>query len=1181
MAYSPLNLNTKKLKSVFMTTTFLVGLCMSSNQVSAELLTSNAEVAAGASGNELTFVDDNPTNATFDNATETLLTSGATNITFTGDTDTVITVDSDGALSVTNNLSSDLTAAGAGNQAVIDVTSGGPNTVITIGAGTVVSSTGTSTDDADATHNAFIVRDTAQADLVNDGTLSSATSSAIYLGAGTNADITNNATGIISSAATSAAITIEAADLASPAGTIVNSGAINGGTAGVEFLLNGNPLSDNYTYTGSLTNNAGGTISGSAGPALLVETGVTITGDVVNAGTFTNGTTNGAVSLIQGQISGNYNFGAAENTTASTHIVTGDILGTTTLSTTQSDTIVLSGTARLSDITGDAGQTHTIVVRDLTAAENNGSAVAAGTSVIGNDDAGDNNSTISNISLIDLDQGTLTIDIDVTSFQADVIDIAAGTVLDNNTFSGLDVNTVNLAGGLSDETTFTGDTTINVVSGAQSNATISASGANDVFNVDLTTGTTFSLGGDLRFFEQVNINSGTLDTSIGRIEFAETVNLAQGATLDVSSANAYDATTTNVNGTWIVSNTSRVDGTVNLNSTGVISGIFRMDGQAGTQILNLNGGRIIDTFDMDGSGNDIVNVNGTFTTESTFSNVDDIIVQNGGVFTFTVDHDGNQDLVDLSANSGGRMVIDADVDITTSLGDINNNGRFDIQNTHTLRASNMTGTPEQYRFQVESGGDAGNYGRIVLGSGAATLDGSIVYIDVLGASLADGDEMALIDGADLAGAATITNATSVTDNSFLYSFELVDGSASTDANLTGVNNTDVLLRATALTLNTAAGTAPNADKNTSTIARFIDRTDFSINNTFQSYENSLATASTQAQLTTLINLASPTMDGGDIYSMVDVADQTIDNSLARLDVLRTGEYYSGFTGMAAGGRMTNYGKIWGQFFGTVLEQEARDRLPGYESISYGFTMGIDSGQSFDNGVWGVSASYANTSVDTENENNTERQIDTLQMNLYGEYYLNENVYVDGLVGIGLNTVDQTRYNVGGTGNINTATYDSYQYTARAGLGFAFDNGNWDIQPKFYTRYTGLDTESYEESGTLALNINPEFHQILDLGMKMELAYNHEYRYGSVLKPRVHAGFEYDVIGNPIEAEVGFVGAPGAFDTLGSDPSKFNYYGGAGLTYFTVEGWDFSADYIGSFRKDQSAHSGVLKLTYNF
>ncbi|MBK67449.1 MAG: hypothetical protein CMP22_04880 [Rickettsiales bacterium] len=1168
-------------KNILLASSFLMAVGLGLNTAHAEVLTSNAEVFAGASGDELTFVDDNPTNATFDAGAETISTAGATNVTFTGDTDTVITVDSDGALLIETDVSSDLTSAGANRQGVVDVTVGGANTTITVQAGTSVSATGTvATEDADATHSAYVVRDGATASLVNDGTISSTTSSAIFVDNPASADITNSATGVISGATTSSAITFTAANGNTPSGSVVNSGSITGGTSAIEYILNGDPSTESMIHTGDITNNAGATISASSGPALFIGDRVTVTGDITNAGTVTTDVTGGAVSLIQGTLAGAYDFSASENTSASTHIVTGQIQGATTLSTTQSDTIILSGTgARLGDIIGDATQTHTIWARDLTAVENNGTAATLGTVFLGNDNAGDNNSTISNISVLNIDGGTVTIDIDVSAFQVDTIDIASGAVLDNDSFANLDVDTLNLSGGVVGDMNFSNDTTVNVLQGAQIASNLTGSGATDVINFDLNTNQTLSLGGNVNNFETVNINSGMINTGFSRIEFSDVVTIAQGATLNISSANSYQSDLTVVNGTWVTAISSTVSGTVDLNSTGVISGNFSMDGQAGTQILNLNGGLITGAVDLDGSGNDVVNVNSNYTTQSTFSNVDDIIVNNGGIFTINVDHGIGQDLVDFTINNGGRLVIDANVDNTTSNGVLTNNGRLDVYNGHILSMNTQAAGTGEYRFQVESGGDAGSYGQIVLTGGGATLDGSNVVIEVLGANLNDGDEMLVFSGNGIA--ATITNGAQVTDNSFLYTFELVDGSASTDADLTGTDNTDILVRATAETIQNATSASPTADKNTAAVARFIDRQDFTTTTEFQNYADSLSTASTLAELTTLVNLAAPTMDGGDVYNLIDVADQTIDNSLQRLDTLRSGEYKGYLTGMSAGNRMTNYGKVWGQFFGTKLEQENRDNISGYESTSYGFTFGIDTGNSFDDGVVGASVSYADTKVKTDNANRTERDIDTLQMNLYGEYYLDDYVYLDGLIGVGINTIDQARYNVGGTGDVTTATYDAIQYTARAGLGFAFEDGGWGWQPKIYTRYTGLDAESYQESGTLALDMNPEYHQVLDVGLSSEFSYHHEFRYGDVIKPRVKLGVEYDVIGNPIEAEVGFVGSPGAFYTVGADPAKLNYYVGTGLTYFTVESWDFSADYVGSFRSEQTAHSGILKLTYNF
>lgn len=1166
------------LKTALLTGTILVGLS-AMNMAHAELLTSDAEPAAAASGNELTFVDDSPTNGSFDAGAEVISTSGATNITLTGDTDTVIDVDSDGALSIDDDLSSDLSAAGAGRQGVIDVSTGGVNTTITIQNGISVQATGA--NDSDSTHSVYIVRDAQQSALINDGTLSSTTGNAVHIINGVSADITNNASGQITGGTGAAAIVFEASNSQLPTGSLVNSGTITGDTAGVSFILNGDPQTESYTHTGDITNNSGATIEATNGSALHIGRGVLFNGNIVNNGTFTSAISSGAgpVSFIEGTVTGDYDFSNAENTSAASHIVSsGTIRGVTSLSATQDDVLILSSSGtRLADISGDASRTHNIVVRDLTAAEAGGASVSVGTVTIGNDDAGNNSSTINNIDLIDIQDGTMTIDFDVTTFDVDQIDIANGAFLDNDTVAGLDVQTVNLAGGILGSVTFSNasDTVINVTQGAQANNFLRAQAGADEINIDVGANNFFTLGGDLIGFETVNINTGSLNTSLARLSNAGTVNINQGTALDITGSNGYQADITNVDGTMRVASSARVNGLINLNTGGTIQGDLLMDGVAGAQTLNLNGGLLTGALDLNGDGDDVVNVQANYTTQATFNNIDLITVENGASLSIAQAHGTDQDLIDMTLNAGGRLNVRADV---SSAGVFTNNGTLFVQNGDTFTVNSLAGTAEQTIFEVQSGGDAGSHGRLVIEAGAALLDGSNLQVNLLGSGLTDGDELLIVDGTG--APAVITNGAAIPDSSFIYSFRLVDGSASLDPNLTGTDNTDILLRVSSQSIETALDSAEGSNTNIVSLGRAIDNFDQSANAELVGLRDRVAEASSEDELRRIVDSATPTMDTGDVFTLIEVANQTIDNSLIRLASLRGNNYYGG--GLAAGNRrMRNYGKVWGQVFGTMTEQKERNDIPGYEATSYGFTFGVDTGRSFDDGVFGATLSYADTDVDSDNLNNTERAIDTLQLNLYGEYYLHRRAFIDGLVGVGLNTIDQVRYNVGGTTDSATATYDSQQYVARIGAGLDMGSDGWSIRPKVFARYSGVDMESFTETGTLAQSFNADTYSALDLGLDLEVSYAHEYRYGSVLKPRLLAGVQYDVIGDPLEAKVSFVNGGPIFDTQGPEPAQTSYKAGIGFTYFTLSGFDFSADYVGSFQEDQHSHSAMAKLTYNF
>jgi hypothetical protein len=201
-------------------------------------------------------------------------------------------------------------------------------------------------------------------------------------------------------------------------------------------------------------------------------------------------------------------------------------------------------------------------------------------------------------------------------------------------------------------------------------------------------------------------------------------------------------------------------------------------------------------------GFSVVRVEDDFTSEGHFD-VSEFGVAAGNVFTFgagkditsfnAIENDGEMVVSaagsaitgDLNINNGGILTSGHNFSIS---GQLTNNGTIDIATNRTLTVDTMAAGTGTLTFGVTS---LANHAQLTLTGGAANLTGQTITIDVAGVdSLTNSDEILLIDGlgAIIGGPGAV--ATTVTDNSVLWDFELIDGTGVG----TPTDNSDLFLR---------------------------------------------------------------------------------------------------------------------------------------------------------------------------------------------------------------------------------------------------------------------------------------------------------------------------------------------------------------------------------------------------
>lgn len=625
-----------------------------------------------------------------------------------------------------------------------------------------------------------------------------------------------------------------------------------------------------------------------------------------------------------------------------------------------------------------------------------------------------------------------------------------------------------------------------------------------------------------------------------------------------------------------------------LTNTGTIEGIggtaISLNGLTGATPIYIYGGQILgDVIDDDPNNNfSPVTIAGDFTTGGNFD-VSDLDVSPGATLTFGGPHTLS---VGATLNTFGEIVTAAGSSVTGGLTTVEDGGRLTVADDFsinsgfirnlgtvfigagaTLTTLGQVGGTGEWVFEVDDAISA--FGSLVLTSGTVNLADETVSVSVGTGSLSDGDEMLIIDGAAGIVSGPGGTLTAVSDNSYLWDFEIADGTIAS----TPTDNTDLFLFVTqAHELDDIADTPNNKD-----VGRVLNSMSSTAVGVIEQILENINNADTEEALNDILESTQSTSDGGNVTAAVSVARGTANITRTRLAALRGSP--SGPSGLAAGDEIDLGLGGWVQTFGQGMKQDTRDNIDGYEADTYGFAFGIDTTSLFDKTVLGIAMSYAETNVDSENANTTETGVGSFQLSLYGDYDLDERTYIAGSFAYIHGENNTTRYNVGGVPGLTArGDFESHQLDAQIEAGRRFDFKGMNLTPGILAHYMVYEPERYRESGAgnASLIVDGETLNQFELGIRAEAGWRFERDSGAVIEPVLHFAYRHDFIGDPVAATSSFVGGGGAFKTEGFSPARDSFNLGMGLTYTTAGVWELSAAYDYEFKADYDAHAAYLR-----
>jgi outer membrane autotransporter protein len=625
-----------------------------------------------------------------------------------------------------------------------------------------------------------------------------------------------------------------------------------------------------------------------------------------------------------------------------------------------------------------------------------------------------------------------------------------------------------------------------------------------------------------------------------------------------------------------------------INNAGTIIGAINL-GPAG-DTLNVTGGAVTGAIvGMAGSA-DVVNFSptGTFATGGAISNIDTINVTSG---TLVLQNAAASAFGASAFNIANGAVTDMNAGIQA--GTVNNAGMLQVGSGSQSITGNYNQATTGALGVTVLGAGAANAGKLTV-SGTATIQGGANAVAVHVPTTVNafgllGDSWhVLSSGTLIANAAALTASS---DNPGI-GFGLTD--SSTDLILSTLAQTpNQVLAAAAEDVNTILAQFPGTPSFNQLQARlflqyvFVGLVEHGQTALANQLFNVLVDPLSPAQAVQFNNqlmpstLASVQMDIATTTNVLGVGESTI---AGRLTSARLGTEQ---TGLAAGDQVGGGLSFWGQPFGALSSQGASGGFDGWDAGTYGITLGADTLVQPNIRV-GMALTLSNTNVSYSGtlSGNT-GSVFTGELALYGTWYLPNNFFLDGLLGVAYNHYN--RHNlISALGLALDSDSGGTQLTAKLGAGYDYKlPAGAVITPYVSLQQFHFNFGSYSTTGGSAygldMHVNGESADLTQTRLGARIGEPVKLANGGVLTPEIHAYWLHDFGTNQLTTTytTADFASPTSFTLIGPAMGRDNADIGISATFARGAGWSFSGGYDFVGGSGISTHNFYVQLKIPF
>ncbi|WP_354022140.1 autotransporter domain-containing protein [Endozoicomonas lisbonensis] len=269
------------------------------------------------------------------------------------------------------------------------------------------------------------------------------------------------------------------------------------------------------------------------------------------------------------------------------------------------------------------------------------------------------------------------------------------------------------------------------------------------------------------------------------------------------------------------------------------------------------------------------------------------------------------------------------------------------------------------------------------------------------------------------------------------------------------------------------------------------------------------------------------------------------------------------------------GALWGQMLYNSGKQDDVDGEPGFESQTWGITLGADA--ELEPAIrTGLAVSLVRSTVDGNETSNNKNYgyLATWYNSWNGRGY-----FLDTMLSMGSSANDMTKvvdgYRV-------KADFTVDQWGARVIGGNSWRIGSWTISPQAEFNYGLIRAQDYEEKGDSGFEqkIQSKDYNTWELGGGMKFNGDFWFR-SSVIKPELAFMGYYDFGTDGMIVKSTYLAGGDSFIVTGPDRDKLRLHMGLGLGLQLTNSWAFHTGYNVNWKKNYRSHSFSAKARYEF
>ncbi len=277
-------------------------------------------------------------------------------------------------------------------------------------------------------------------------------------------------------------------------------------------------------------------------------------------------------------------------------------------------------------------------------------------------------------------------------------------------------------------------------------------------------------------------------------------------------------------------------------------------------------------------------------------------------------------------------------------------------------------------------------------------------------------------------------------------------------------------------------------------------------------------------------------------------------------------YNTGYTRGLSSGDMVHPAALWLNAYKGKSEFKANGSVKGFDTDRTGFTAALEK---YFTAAFKAGFGYA---YETDKIDAFKRDVDVdMHRAFVYAQYQPYKTFINGALAYGTASYKETKTVAG---QKYGASYDTSTFSAQTTLGYETDY----VIPEVGLRYYRINRDEYTDEAKQKVSSNDMNILRGIAGVRVGADFGDKYR--CTVRPELYGGISYDLVSDSDDAVITLPNGV-TYNVQGETPDKLGFEFGGGVSAEFAERFSLSAQYLGSFRKNYTSHTGLVGMKFKF